>query len=129
MWILRVLGPIKFCKGPIKISNGPLKFGNCIYLNGIWAIGPFKGPSSFWARINPDISHKITFGAPSSGGVLCSPCGAFISFSKNSFRNTIIVSKCLGLDLILFQTVCKGYQQSKTVSNGLDPDQDRLSRS
>ena len=25
------------------------------------------------------ISHKITFGAPSSGGVLCSVCGAFIS--------------------------------------------------
>ena len=28
MWILRILGPIEFCKGPIKISNGPLKFGN-----------------------------------------------------------------------------------------------------
>ena len=26
------------------------------------------------------ISHKITFGAPSSGGVLCSACGAFIVF-------------------------------------------------
>ena len=25
------------------------------------------------------ISHKITFGAPSSGGVLCSACGAFIA--------------------------------------------------
>ena len=25
------------------------------------------------------ISHKITFGAPSSGGVLCSACGAFIN--------------------------------------------------
>ena len=24
------------------------------------------------------ISHKITFGAPSIGGVLCSACGAFI---------------------------------------------------
>ena len=24
------------------------------------------------------ISHKITFGAPNSGGVLCSACGAFI---------------------------------------------------
>ena len=30
------------------------------------------------------ISHKITFGAPSSGGVLRSACGAFIS-SKNMF--------------------------------------------
>ena len=32
------------------------------------------------------ISHKITFGAPSSGGVLCSACGAFIllcTCSKN----------------------------------------------
>ena len=28
MWVLRILGPIKFCKGPIKISNGPLKLGN-----------------------------------------------------------------------------------------------------
>ena len=29
MWILRILGPIKFCIGPIKISNGrPLKFVN-----------------------------------------------------------------------------------------------------
>ena len=26
------------------------------------------------------ISHKITFGAPSSGGVLRSACGAFIVF-------------------------------------------------
>ena len=40
------------------------------------------------------ISHKITFGAPSSGGVLRSACGAFI-FSKitflsiNSFRNKL----------------------------------------
>ena len=25
------------------------------------------------------ISHKITFGAPSSGGLLCSACGAFIT--------------------------------------------------
>ena len=28
MGILRILGPIKFCKGPMKISKGPLKFGN-----------------------------------------------------------------------------------------------------
>ena len=27
------------------------------------------------------ISHKITFGAPSSGGVLRSACGAFICYS------------------------------------------------
>ena len=29
------------------------------------------------------ISHKITFGAPSSGGVLRSACGAFISMYKS----------------------------------------------
>ena len=29
------------------------------------------------------ISHKITFGAPSSGGVLCSACGAFIQTLHN----------------------------------------------
>ena len=28
------------------------------------------------------ISHKITFGAPSSGGVLCSACGAFYWIKK-----------------------------------------------
>ena len=28
------------------------------------------------------ISHKITFGAPSSGGVFCSACGAFIETCK-----------------------------------------------
>ena len=39
------------------------------------------------------ISHKITFGAPSSGGVLRSACGAFISV------------------LIWVQSVCIGYQQ------------------
>ena len=31
------------------------------------------------------ISHKITFGAPSSGGVLRSACGAFI-FLKNPMK-------------------------------------------
>ena len=30
------------------------------------------------------ISHKITFGAPSSGGVLCSACGAFIAHGFSS---------------------------------------------
>ena len=32
------------------------------------------------------ISHKITFGAPSSGGVLCSACGAFIFLLFDSLR-------------------------------------------
>ena len=37
------------------------------------------------------ISHKITFGAPSSGGVLCSACGAFIlmtSFSPGALMTS-----------------------------------------
>ena len=33
------------------------------------------------------ISHKITFGAPSSGGVLCSACGAFIFFMEANNMN------------------------------------------
>ena len=34
------------------------------------------------------ISHKITFGAPSSGGVFCSACGAFIvSCVSHAFAN------------------------------------------
>ena len=44
------------------------------------------------------ISHKITFGAPSSGGVLRSACGAFIfkiNFQKKSFRKAIRVSNSL----------------------------------
>ena len=31
------------------------------------------------------ISHKITFGAPSSGGVLCSACGAFIFKKRRGY--------------------------------------------
>ena len=27
-----------------------------MYLNGIWAIGPFKGSSSFWARIKLQVN-------------------------------------------------------------------------
>ena len=34
------------------------------------------------------ISHKITFGAPSSGGVLRSACGAFIYLLHGSLRPT-----------------------------------------
>ena len=31
------------------------------------------------------ISHKLTFGAPSSGGVLCTACGAFIAHCDTVF--------------------------------------------
>ena len=37
------------------------------------------------------ISHKITFGAPSSGGVFCSACGAFISCLKLVILSCTIV--------------------------------------
>ena len=63
MLIFRILGPIKFCKGPIQISNGPLKFGNLHVFE--WDMGhwpKFKGPSSFWARINPaGVVHLTAF--------------------------------------------------------------------
>ena len=41
------------------------------------------------------ISHKITFGAPSSGGVLRSACGAFI---KTVFREHIRAFNSFGPD-------------------------------
>ena len=40
------------------------------------------------------ISHKITLGAPSSGGVLCSACGAFI-INKTELRVELIVTNYL----------------------------------
>ena len=39
------------------------------------------------------ISHKITFGAPSSGGVLCSACGAFIKTIPMDFKTRNIFKK------------------------------------
>ena len=52
------------------------------------------------------ISHKITFGAPSSGGVLCSACGAFISFqwpSQNAEKVTHIKGRLLDQAVILMK--------------------------
>ena len=41
------------------------------------------------------ISHKITFGAPSSGGVLCSACGAFIDIYHNlMFEASFVLEPC-----------------------------------
>ena len=39
------------------------------------------------------ISHKITFGAPSSDGVLCSACGAFIYSFKDEAKNKMYVMR------------------------------------
>ena len=49
------------------------------------------------------ISHKITFGAPSSGGVLCSACGAFIILLTHS--NPVVRICLIGLDKQIFD--CK----------------------
>ena len=47
------------------------------------------------------ISHKITFGAPSSGGVLRSACGAFIlSFICENSHNTNFGIKILEIDFV-----------------------------
>ena len=40
------------------------------------------------------ISHKITFGAPSSGGVLCSACGAFIIVITMFVRLSVRPASC-----------------------------------
>ena len=41
------------------------------------------------------ISHKITFGAPSSGGVLRSACGAFIYFDQFCDRLHGLIRTCI----------------------------------
>ena len=49
------------------------------YLSSSWVICPWLILSiSVLLLFRHYISHKITFGAPSSGGVLCSACGALI---------------------------------------------------
>ena len=63
------------------------------YLSSSWVICPWLILSiSVLLLFRHYISHKITFGAPSSGGVLCSDCGAFISkliFPKTFFYQSI----------------------------------------
>ena len=44
------------------------------------------------------ISHKITFGAPSSGGVFCSACGAFI---RNGLFWTLIGNPAATMDMMI----------------------------
>ena len=43
------------------------------------------------------IYHKITFGAPSSGGVLCSACGAFIKSSRRGREYWLLYFYCIFL--------------------------------
>ena len=56
------------------------------------------------------ISHKITFGDPSSGGVLCSACGAFITIVYQIFP---VFSP--GRDQLL------GWTGQKNISPGISP--------
>ena len=46
------------------------------------------------------ISHKITFGAPSSGGVLRSACGAFIVLKMLSAFYIFCISKCTSVKIL-----------------------------
>ena len=66
------------------------------YLSSSWVICPWLILSiSVLLLFRHYISHKITFGAPSSGGVLCSACGAFI-YPENRFwenRKTLILAE------------------------------------
>ena len=60
------------------------------YISSSWVICPWLILSiSVLLLFRHYISHKITFGAPSSGGVLCSACGAFIFLSFPMFHKFI----------------------------------------
>ena len=48
------------------------------------------------------ISHKITFGAPSSGGVLCSACGAFIPTYFENVKSSFLYLSATCLIKILY---------------------------
>ena len=83
------------------------------YLSSSWVICPWLILSiSVLLLFRHYISHKITFGAPSSGGVLCSACGAFISspeplahgellWSLDVHRVSSIVNNCFKGHLLL----------------------------
>ena len=57
------------------------------------------------------ISHKITFGAPSSGGVLCSACGAFIRYRISKVQDFLILNfhRCICcFNLVEYKNQCLG---------------------
>ena len=54
------------------------------------------------------ISHKITFGAPSSGGVLCSACGAFIT---NDLKRKCFFFRKMFIVTDLVPLMCKNLRQ------------------
>ena len=64
------------------------------------------------------ISHKITFGAPSSGGVLRSACGAFIIKNKTLTSMHKLHQRSLPLDptgIIFLKTCCNSTGVIQTV--------------
>ena len=61
------------------------------YLSSSWVICPWLILSiAVLLLFRHYISHKITFGAPSSGGVLCSACGAFILYWNYLFLDLLL---------------------------------------
>ena len=50
------------------------------------------------------ISHKITFGAPSSGGVFCSACGAFISI-LTVYKQRRLCGHCMFYGHVSLETI------------------------
>ena len=53
------------------------------------------------------ISHKITFGAPSSGGVFCSACGAFIFDVKVDSASLATSFKKCNVIMTLIKVACR----------------------
>ena len=106
------------------------------YLSNSWVIGPWLILSiSVLLLFRHYISHKITFGAPSSGGVLCSACGAFIMQKLPQTSNSVI-SYLIGRfvwillqisSLILFHNslfACKQFKSRSDMTKHLMPDLD-----
>ena len=65
------------------------------------------------------ISHKITFCAPSSGGVLCSACGAFI-FLNHETISAGVYHKCYQR---MFRGAC-AFVQSRRVTQSFGVDEE-----
>ena len=70
------------------------------------------------------ISHKITFGAPSSGGVLRSACGAFIksiicklATGEISFFLLVSVAEETGLKRAMLDTPKTGFLTMRPICN------------
>ena len=92
MWILRILGPIKFCKTPIKISNGPLKFGN---------LHVFEWDMGHWPILRAH--HHFGLGLTLKGLSLTidMKCLINMDFLLNTVRAFALILKCKNLLTVL----------------------------